>query len=535
MGENELLSLQPGGGRPSSEFLPYFNVQVDNEGVILGIGWTGEWASTFDRKQQDLLRLRSGLALTHLKLLPGEEIRTPLMLALFWQGEALHGHNMLRQLVLSIYRPFTDGKDVRTPICNGNWGATPAAIHLQNIKQIVAHDLPMDYYWIDAEWFGKGPWWKNTGNWEINRELYPDGFKPISDLLHASGRKFLLWFEPFRVCKGTPWYTEHANWLLAVPKEHASARTPPRTDPNWFLAESRHNAFERDDRLFNIADPDARAFLTDFISERIRECGIDCYRQDFNFAPVEFWRGADAPDRQGITEIRWVEGLYKFWDDLLSRHPGLLIDICASGGRQLDLEAMKRGLPLWRSDFPGHDTANQDQTYGLMFWLPLNSTSVGDIGQSSDYTVRSGMSSGLQYGLLSVGDAPQVSTDYSALPFARIKSVLEQQRTIEKYFYGDFYPLMDYSEQEDAWMAYQLDLDAGAEGLVVVLKRPASPITTALFPLHALDPAAGYEVVDLDSKKRWTKSGLSLTNTGLEVTLSSRPESLLLQYTRVRR
>ena len=77
----------------------------------------------------------------------------------------------------------------------------------------------MDYYWIDAEWFGKGPWWKNPGNWEVKRDLYPQGFKPISDLLHSAGRKFLLWFEPERVCAGTPWYTEHAEWLLEVPKD----------------------------------------------------------------------------------------------------------------------------------------------------------------------------------------------------------------------------------------------------------------------------------------------------------------------------
>ena len=97
-----------------------------------------------------------------------------------------------------------------------NWGETPAEDHLENIRQIISHDLPMDYYWIDAGWYGKGKWWRNPGNWEVKQDLYPQGFKPISDLLHASGRKLLLWFEPERVCmQGTaPWYTEHADWLL---------------------------------------------------------------------------------------------------------------------------------------------------------------------------------------------------------------------------------------------------------------------------------------------------------------------------------
>ncbi len=36
-----------------------------------------------------------------------------------------------------------------------------------------------------------------------------------------------------------------------------------------------------------------------FDKDRIREWGIDCYRHDANIAPLEFWRAADAPDRQG--------------------------------------------------------------------------------------------------------------------------------------------------------------------------------------------------------------------------------------------
>ena len=44
--------------------------------------------------------------------------------------------------------------------------------------------------------------------------------------------------------------------------------------------------------------------------------GIDVYRNDFNIDPLEFWRAADSPDRQGITEIRYVEGHYAMWDEL---------------------------------------------------------------------------------------------------------------------------------------------------------------------------------------------------------------------------
>ncbi len=198
----------------------------------------------------------------------------------------------------------------------------------------------MDYYWIDAGWFGKGKWWKNPGDWRVKKDLYPEGFKPISDLLHASGRKLLLWFEPERVCAGTPWYTELDKWLLEVPQDRKVYRgfdgkgdwDVATTDPRWVPNESARNQIQEGDKLFNLAIPEARQFMTDFISAKIDEFGLDCFRNDANIAPLEFWRAADSPDRQGMTEIRWVEGFYAFWDELRRRHPNLIIDDCASGG-----------------------------------------------------------------------------------------------------------------------------------------------------------------------------------------------------------
>jgi alpha-galactosidase len=231
-----------------------------------------------------------------------------------------------------------------------------------------------------------------------------------------------------------------------------------------------------------------------------------------------------------MTEIRWVEGLYAFWDELLRRHPNLVIDVCASGGRQMDLESLNRCLPLWRTDFPNDNTSKQCHSHGLFYWLPLNATTAGNLGSASDYDVRSSMSSGVQFGLLANDDTPQAKKDYNHFPFDRVKRVLEQQRAIEKYFYGDYYPLSEYSQAEDAWMAYQLDLPEEKEGLLVVLKRPASPYTRANFPLQALRQDASYEITNLDTEERTTVLGGQLMSRGLELFLPKKPDSALLRY-----
>jgi alpha-galactosidase len=145
------LRLQPGGGRSSSEVLPFFNVELPGEGVILAIGWTGEWAADFRRRPEGPTRLQAGMDLTHLRLHPGEEIRTPRILLLCWEQDRWRGHNLLRQFILKHHRPRPNGEPLVCPLCNGNWGGTPAEVHLDNVRQVIEHDLPFEYYWIDAE------------------------------------------------------------------------------------------------------------------------------------------------------------------------------------------------------------------------------------------------------------------------------------------------------------------------------------------------------------------------------------------------
>ena len=63
--------------------------------------------------------------------------------------------------------------------------------------------------------------------------------------------------------------------------------------------------------------------MSKYIGDFLEENGIDYYRQDFNIEPEGFWAANDEPGRQGICEIRYIEGLYSFWEYLLNRFPGL--------------------------------------------------------------------------------------------------------------------------------------------------------------------------------------------------------------------
>ena len=66
------------GGRPTNSDWSYFNLEVPTgHGVIVVVGWPGQWSSLWTRDDGLGLRVRAGQELTHFKLLPGEEVRTP--------------------------------------------------------------------------------------------------------------------------------------------------------------------------------------------------------------------------------------------------------------------------------------------------------------------------------------------------------------------------------------------------------------------------------------------------------------------------
>jgi alpha-galactosidase len=500
------LRLQPGGGRSSSQVLPFFNLEGAGAGVVLGLGWTGEWAAEFAVDAQGVAFVKAGLERTRLVLRPGEQIRTPRMLMLFYQGDRWRGQNLWRQFVLAHHRPFRHGQPLVAPITCGNWGGTRAEVHLDNIRQIIAQDLPLEYYWIDAEWYGQsgagGSWPVNVGNWTVKPDLYPAGFKPLSNALRKAGRELMLWFEPERVFKGTPWQQAHRDWLF------------DRGGENF---------------LFNLGHPQARQFLTEFISARIDEFGLGCYRQDFNIDPLPFWRAADAPDRQGMSEIRHIEGLYAFWDALLAKHPGLIIDNCASGGRRLDLETLGRATPFWRTDGPRDPIAHQCHTFGLLPWVPLSATSQDRAGD--DYEFRSSMCSALCLNWWVSGDVPAERIPAN-FPFAWAKRTLAQYLQIRAFYEGDFYPLTSYTQAADAWLAYQLDRPDRGEGLVVALRRPQSPYESARFKLHGLEAEKTYQVRDLDAGTQISCPGQDLAAAGLRVAIAAKPGSALLVYRR---
>ena len=61
-------------GKPTENYLPYFNIFGEEFGMVVGIGWTGQWSSSFSNKNGETV-ITAKQENFNAYLLPGEEYK----------------------------------------------------------------------------------------------------------------------------------------------------------------------------------------------------------------------------------------------------------------------------------------------------------------------------------------------------------------------------------------------------------------------------------------------------------------------------
>ncbi|MCC6443802.1 MAG: alpha-galactosidase [Armatimonadetes bacterium] len=499
MGPNAEKRIAAAGGRPTNTDLPYFNIEWPGEGVIAAVGWPGQWEASFLRDEGTSLALRAGQERTRFRLRPGEEVRTPLIVLQFYKGDPARAQNVWRRWMLAHNLPRPGGKlpPAQMAACSSHQYGEMINANEANQKMFVdrylGQGLKLDYWWMDAGWYINETGWPNTGTWEVDTGRFPNGLRAITDYAHRKGVKSIVWFEPERVTPGTWLYQQHPEWLLGK---------------------------DGGQKLLNLGHPEAWEWLVNRMDALITGQGIDLYRQDFNMDPLDYWRGNDPEDRQGITEIRHITGYLAYWDELRRRHPDMLIDSCASGGRRNDLETLRRAVPLLRSDYIIEPVGQQLHTYGIASWMPFYGAGVNAF---DSYTFRSQMCPHIT----ACYDMRNLETD-----FAPVRKLYRQWRRVADYYFGDYYPLTPYSPENDIWMAWQFDSPEKGEGMVQAFRRSGSIYESARLKLQGLDSKATYIVTDLDRNRPRRISGSGLMEKGLPVAIPDRPGAVVIVYKR---
>jgi alpha-galactosidase len=498
------LTFAPAGGRPCDRVFPYYRLMFKGGGLSIAIGWPGQWSASF-ASAADCVRITAGQQTTHLRLMPGETIRTPRIALMSWSGDAGRAANLWRRWHRAHLLPRPDGRPLG-PMLVGHgtddaeeFTAATEANQIEYMERWAKRGMPIDVWWIDAGWYpcrnkdGIRKW-PETGTWVPDPERFPNGFKPVSDCAASHAARLLVWFEPERVRPGSQLDREHPEWLL--------------------------KADGTENRLLNLGDPAAWQWLTDHICTLIRENGVRIYRQDFNFEPLQYWRQNDAEDRQGITENLHVQGYLEYWDDLLARNPGLWIDSCASGGRRNDLETMRRSVPLHYTDFGYGDHPVKLSFHDVMFqWLPYfkEVTLSWDLKGQARYDHRvDGFSwhCGLGPMIIPCIDIRRDDYDYDLMR----RMIPIWRRAADLMLHGDYYPLTPIHRTAEKWVARQFDCPQRGIGFIQAIRLPQCPDDTLLVHPQAIRTEETYVFENPETGEIRQQPGQALRQDGLALT-----------------
>jgi len=174
-------------------------------------------------------------------------------------------------------------------------------------------------------------------------------------------------------------------------------------------------------------------------------------------------------------------------------------------------------VPLLRTDFETSPEGNQCATYGFDLWLPYHD-SVN--WENTPYNFRSNIAPFLQ--LNWDVRKPDFNLDQG-------RAFLDQWRNVVTYYFGDLYPISDYTTADNSWIAWQFDRPDLNGGLIQAFRRPNCPYVSAQYKLRALTPEADYVVTNLDGSET-RSSGKELMEPGLLVTIPQKPGAALLTY-----
>lgn len=574
-------TMQNSGGRSSQGAWPYFDLTSAHNtyGIMGAIGWSGNWNCQFTY-ENGAVHVSAGMQNTNYQMKNGEHLRTPSMVIQFFKGTQDDGHNAWRQLVLEQYTPEKRNADGSTekvtyaPISVNTWGGQGTDSMLTILNNLKNAGQYFEYHWIDAGWYGNtasaqssdGIWQEQLGNWYYNpgyadlngKVTDPDshlyltagGFDALQKWHQTNNTDLIVWFEPARAMAssqmGSTATSDNPFTFKATYKPTPDSEAVTET-VTWTTA-----GFLSGTSIVDYGNQKALAFTKAVVLHYLDDMGCYFYRQDYNCNPANGWKNKDTNEttasmvRTGVAEIKYVMGHYELLDAILAS--GRQIDNCASGGRLLDIEMMKRSIPLWRTDYTvsGSSVASGIRSQGanLSWWLPISGGSSSSQGISTAYGFRSYMASGATMGLLS-------NQTYA-------KKMINELLYNRELMLGDYYILQqglheglalgtdtahnnitcwleedstkDYTDSTNA--AYEFYQEDRGEGYLVAFRPTRSTDDCDTFTLKGLDAHARYEVRDADSGETAVYTGRYLMEHGLKLQFPSTLTSRMIYFTK---
>jgi len=177
-----------------------------------------------------------------------------------------------------------------------------------------------DCFCIDAGWYDDdGTWWDSVGAWEPSPTRFPGGLEEVLEHIRSQGMVPGIWLEPEVV-------GVRSRMAVELPDEAFFQRAGLRV--------VEHGRYHLD-----LRNAVARAHL-DAVVDRLVGQGIGYLKLDYNIMAGPGTDVGGLAPGAGLLEhnrahLEWLDGV-------LARHPGLLLENCASGAMRMDYAMLSR-------------------------------------------------------------------------------------------------------------------------------------------------------------------------------------------------
>jgi alpha-galactosidase len=293
----------------------------------LSLAWSGQNLHVVERQSVGRTQIGAGELLMpgEVTLEQGESYQAPRVVAAYANdgidGASARFHNFVRARK-------NHPTNVRPrPVTLNVWEAVYMDHNIDKLSALadVAAEIGVERFVLDDGWFGaRRDDHAGLGDWVIAPEVWPNGFGPMIDKLKSKGIEFGLWFEGEMVNADSDLYRAHPDWIL-----HSDSRVPIEARFQQVLDLSHEGAFEH---------------VLGQVDALLSQYEIAYIKWDHNRTLT------DAAHLGKATMRKQTEAIYRLFDELKKRHPGLEIESCASGGGRIDLGMIDHADRFWTSD-----------------------------------------------------------------------------------------------------------------------------------------------------------------------------------------
>jgi alpha-galactosidase len=184
-----------------------------------------------------------------------------------------------------------------------------------------AASVGAEVFCIDAGWYDDGgTWWDSVGEWQPSQTRFPDGIEQVLSHIRALGMVAGLWLEP----------------------EVIGVRSPmaDKLPIEAFLQRGGVRLVEHDRYHLDLRHPAAVEHLDEVVDRLVAQFGVGYFKLDYNINPgVGTDLAADSPGAGLLAHNR----AHLVWlDAIIRRHPGLILENCASGAMRMDYALLSR-------------------------------------------------------------------------------------------------------------------------------------------------------------------------------------------------